>query len=328
MRTAKPCFRRLQPLRCVRQTRSDSRTSTADSTNMVRCQIFKTRVQRDPVVLRVRVTHVYYFRNVWPLAYRLIVVLDTFLRQLKDKACVKVIIAKPYGAGFQAMMRPQRQIGSLPSKIAEIRVHPEALHPPRQAYPFVAMALCDTKDAPTKAEDKSAQNSSTQNSSTPIIPGQHESTQSKALQINPTPSDITQQNPTQSDPIQDTSTLDLIPRNSRGQRVDPRVDGLAWLVADARRRNICYGYRLNDHCTSSPGPCPRTHLQNTLSIYQINPLQALAREVPCSSGNACQDWTCCFGHKCPFDGRCNKGNRCRFPREMHLTDLKIVRQDQ
>ena len=48
-----------------------------------------------------------------------------------------------------------------------------------------------------------------------------------------------------------------------------RIDGLAPLITDVRTRKICYGYQLNGHCALSPEPCPRTHLENTLNIYQM-----------------------------------------------------------
>ncbi len=148
----------------------------------------------------------------------------------------------------------------------------------------------------------------------------------------PAPSLSTQSLPTQGGTLDNfkrsDSTQELIPCNGSGQRVDPRVDALEKLIIQARKLKICYEYHLRGECTWVPPPCPNVHLKTSLKIQQLNALQFLAREIPCDSGNACQDWTCCFGHRCPFGGRCNKGKRCRFSREMHVTDLKVVRQVQ
>ena len=158
------------------------------------------------------------------------------------------------------------------------------------------------------------------------------STQNKPAQDAATQNTSTHNIPTQTAPrldgiTQNNVAKELIPRNSSGQRVDPRVDALLWLVREARPQRFCYEYHLHSHCTWALKPCPRKHGRSDLSIQQLNALQVLARESPCFHGNLCQEWKCCFGHRCPFGDRCYKGKSCRFSREMHITDLKVVRQE-
>ena len=49
------------------------------------------------------------------------------LRQLRDKDCVKVLIAKPCGSTFQAMVKAQRRNGVLPYNLLEMDL-PQGLH--------------------------------------------------------------------------------------------------------------------------------------------------------------------------------------------------------
>ena len=202
-------------------------------------------------------------------------------------------------------------------------VHPQAFHPPQRPYPFMALPSHSVLEDPGLT-----------------IPLQNLSTESAPIQDNSTHigtglSNATQSSSTQNDPVQNihipipkNQALDPILRNSSGQRVDPRVEALGWLVRDARPRNICFEFHLHGRCTWAPTPCPRGHTTSILNIHQLNALQVLAKEIPCDSGNTCPDWKCCFGHRCPFGGRCTKGKNCRFPPDMHITDLKVVNQQR
>ena len=309
--------------------------------------------------------------------------LDALLGQLKDSNCTQIIVRKPYGPGFHALLQAQRQrqSGSLPAKLTEVMVHPQALHPPQSPYPFIAMPSLSGEASPKRTNP--TQHSSGQNVSTQNVPVQKVSRQTHILQEVSTQTKLPQKVPTQThlsqknlplthfpqslhtdkvsanrahaDPCPvdeaspeslsaDTHTQDVptqwdlqhgnppqvrplqdnISRNSSGQLVDPRVDAPGWLVKDARQRQICYEYTLHGDCKWARTSCPRTHTTTKLNIYQLNALQVLAREIPCTLGNACQVWTCCFGHRCPFGGRCYMGKRCRFSKDMHITDTRIA----
>ena len=237
--------------------------------------------------------------------------LDTFLRQLRDGDCVKVIVAKPYGPGFRALVKAQRHNGVLPTKLTEMIVHPQAVRSTQNSYPFKPLASLASQDDSTytPSQDTSSHHASTQSTSAHNTPNQVGSAQAGTSQTSMTP----------------PGSAVKMPRNSSGQRVDPRVDAIAWFINAGRKQKSCYEHHLQGYCTWSPTPCPNTHSKDSLSIQQLNALQVLARELLCHMGNECQDWACCFGHRCPYSGRCTKGRNCRFSREMHITDLKVVR---
>lgn len=218
--------------------------------------------------------------------------LDTLLRHLKDNDCAKVVVTKPCGPGFEAMVKAQRQNGTLPDKLTGMIVHPQAIQPTQKPYPFMAIVPHASQDTVTL--------------------------QSTSTEASGASAGVSQTPTTAADPNTKIS------RNSSGQRVDPRIDAFAWLVADARKQKICYEYRLHGHCTWGPTPCPNAHGTSVLNVHQLNALQVLARELPCDKGNSCPNWKCCFGHRCPFGQRCRKGQRCQFSRQMHVADLRVL----
>ena len=252
------------------------------------------------------------------------------------------------------MIKAQRQNGALPDKLMEITIHPKAVGPTRDPYPFAAIASPRSQEDPSQKKsrsNKSIYNSSykagavqattlrasltptpsTQTSSKPAPttqatipqePSSPSSIQANIRQTFPTQAAATQMSTRRIDPQR------MIPRNSGGQRVDPRVEALPWLVNEARRRKICYEYHLHGNCGWHPSPCPKAHLATNLNVHQLNALQFLARGIPCDRGNTCLDWKCCFGHRCPFGERCNRGRvrDCRFSPDMHFVDTKVVNQ--
>ena len=280
---------------------------------------------------------------------------DLLLKSLKANDCVKVIVAKPCGPTFQAMIKAQRQNGALPDKLMELTIQPKVVNPARDLYPSVAITSPRSQEDPSHNAstlkkyiyDSShkaggVQASTWQTSSTPTSTTQAQSTpapttqattpqdasspapsiQAVLLQAFPTPAVTTQGSTRQIDP------QTMIPRNSGGQRVDSRVEALPWLVNEARSRKICYEYHLHGSCGWHPSPCPKAHLTTNLNVHQLNALQFLARGIPCNQGNTCLDWKCCFGHRCPFGERCNRGGvkYCRFSPDMHFADTKVVNQ--
>ena len=259
------------------------------------------------------------------------------LRQLRNKDCVKVIIAKPCGSNFQAMVKAQRRNGVLPDKFMEMDL-PQGLHQipmpdlrseSVEPASFVSQEAStpNTTNSPTSTHREIGKTGSTQENTQATTPQLYELPESHipAL-ISPAPTALPSTTPTSiltASTIPASATETLIPRNRSGQRVDPRVDVLGWLVRDARPRRICYEYHLHGQCLGDPA-CLRVHCESNLNIHQLNALQVLARETPCSRGNTCANWRCCFGHRCQFGGRCNRGKGCRFPASMHFTDTKVV----
>ena len=331
--------------------RSCSQISDVDSIRVILCRPMKTRLTVDLVVPEVSLL---VHRRWQSLPRRLPVdIIDLLLKSLKSNDCVKVVVAKPCGPTFQAMIKAQRQNGALPDKLMELTVHPKAVRPARDPYPSVAIATPKSQGDPSlhtstskKYIHKSSHKAGAVQASTP----QALSTQTPSTQAPSTPAPTTQAttpqepsspapsfqatllpaSPTQAAATQaSTKRIDpptIIPRNSRGQRVDPRVEALPWLVNEARSRRICYEYHLHGSCGWHPSPCPKAHLTTSLNIHQLNALQFLARGIPCGQGNACLDWKCCFGHRCPFGERCNRGRvrDCRFPPDTHFPDTKVA----
>ena len=280
---------------------------------------------------------------------------DLLLKSLKANDCVKVIIAKPCDPTFQAMIKAQRQNGALPNKLMEITIHPNAVHPDLDPYPFVATASPISQEHPPPKQSTSnksvhhssskagaVQASTPQASSTPTLSTQASSTPVPTTQAttpqepsSPAPriqATLLQAFPTQSATAQaSTRQIDpqmLIPRNSLGQRVDLRVEALGWLVNEARSRMICYEYHLHGNCGWHPSPCPKAHLTTKLDVHQLNALQFLARGIPRGQGNTYLDWKWCSGHRCPFGEWCNRGRLidCHFSPDMHFADTKVANQ--
>ena len=223
---------------------------------------------------------------------------------------MRVVVAKPYGPDFQALVKAQRHHGALPHKLTEMIIHPQAAGSSQNPLSVLSLSSLASQD------------------SSAAMPSQGPSTHQTSIQptyIQNTPNQIGSGQAGPSKSITPPGSGPQVPLNKSGQRVDPQIDALAWFISTARKRRICYEYHLMGYCTWGPTPCRNAHGTETLSVHEMNALQVLARELPCHKGNACPDWACCFGHRCPFGGRCNKGEGCRFPREMHITDLKVVR---
>ena len=253
--------------------------------------------------------------------------LDTLLRQLKDGNCVRIVVAKPYGPEFQALVKAQRHNETLPNKLTEMIIHQQAVRTNQYPYPFLPIPSLAPQEYSantpsqyisthqTNSANTPSQYTSTHQTKSANMLSQYTSTHQKS-----TPPTYMQETPSQMGSAQAGPSTSLtppdpgvkIPRNRSGQRVDPRVDALAFFISAARKRKICYEHHLMGYCNWRPEPCPNTHGTETLSVHQLNALQVLARELPCHRGNACQDWACCFDHRCPFGERCNRGGNCHF----------------
>lgn len=131
--------------------------------------------------------------------------------------------------------------------------------------------------------------------------------------------------PAASPPSQNADTVtpspptDVIYRNSKGQRVDSPLKPPQQLVTTLKNRKLCNLHHLLRSCPYDP--CNHTHGPR-LDPKQLEALRYIARLSPCLNGLECDDQYCISGHRCPSQP-CTRV-QCRFPREMHGVDTKIV----
>lgn len=119
----------------------------------------------------------------------------------------------------------------------------------------------------------------------------------------------------------DPRAEDIIPRNSQGQRVDLPIRVPPPVLDSLRGRKWCNTHYLLGYCWYMES-CSYEH-KTPLDENQKNGLRINARQTPCGDGLNCDDPDCIFGHKCPRKS-CNLGVDCRFSREMHNVDTRVV----
>lgn len=110
-----------------------------------------------------------------------------------------------------------------------------------------------------------------------------------------------------------------IPRNSKGQRVDPPLSVSQSLVNIVKAKKLCNFHHLAGHCPF--GICKHEHGAK-LGEKELTALRYVARMAPCRWGLDCEDEDCFAGHQCK-PAYCH-GDECRFPSEMHNVDTKIA----
>ncbi|KAI7017328.1 hypothetical protein KC355_g3723 [Hortaea werneckii] len=129
-----------------------------------------------------------------------------------------------------------------------------------------------------------------------------------------------------------------ISRNIRGQRIDEPMDYDKDEVQRLKRIKMCNQHYIGQGCchynAGRSDKCPHRH-DIKLTPQERQWLRVVARETPCKKGTECDDVKCIYGHRCPFpvategssrgSGMCLNGENCRFPRDMHITDTKIVK---
>lgn len=108
-------------------------------------------------------------------------------------------------------------------------------------------------------------------------------------------------------------------RNGKGQRVDPPLKVSSTLVYNLKPQKLCNAYHLLGSCHTPY--CKHEHGER-LSAKETEALRAIARMAPCQYKLACEDEECYSGHRCP-NQPC-VWNECRFSKEMHNVDTKIV----
>jgi hypothetical protein len=123
--------------------------------------------------------------------------------------------------------------------------------------------------------------------------------------------------PSPSDGERDVHT---ILRNGKGQRVDSYLRYTQIDVGNLIREKLCNAYHLQGRCPFNN--CTHKHGARVQG-KQLEALRFIARLRWCGNGVRCSDESCISGHQCPHKGCTGKGS-CRFPKEMHGVDTKVV----
>ncbi|KAI9655922.1 MAG: hypothetical protein M1831_004767 [Alyxoria varia] len=123
-----------------------------------------------------------------------------------------------------------------------------------------------------------------------------------------------------------------VPRNRRGQRIDPVIKHDKEEVDRVKRLKLCNVHFLRRQCPYGDG-CSHDHKYRP-TLNELKTLSLVARMAPCVRGSECEDPKCLYGHHCMApEGRekgklCIFGDGCKFPRDLHGIDrvsVKVVR---
>lgn len=123
-------------------------------------------------------------------------------------------------------------------------------------------------------------------------------------------------------------TMPTVPRNRKGQRVDPQIPYNKDEVNRVKKLKMCNVHFLRGEC---PYGDECTHIHKYKPTKQeLEVLRLVARMAPCMHGSECEDAKCIYGHRCPApEGRrgenCIFGDGCRFPLELHGLDTNVVK---
>ena len=125
---------------------------------------------------------------------------------------------------------------------------------------------------------------------------------------------------------------DHVPRNRKGQRIDPVIKHDKEEVDRVKRLKLCNVHFLRRQCPYGDG-CSHDHKYRP-THNELKTLSLVARMAPCVRGSECEDPKCLYGHHCMApEGRekgklCIFGDGCKFPRDLHGIDrvsVKVVR---
>lgn len=128
-----------------------------------------------------------------------------------------------------------------------------------------------------------------------------------------------------------------IPRNRKGQRVDPGCNFDKDQVDRVRKLKMCNVHYLRDECPYGER-CSHKH-DRVPTKTEIETLRVVARMAACRNGSTCEDTKCIYGHRCQAPPRLDKtkwnnadggktcifGSDCVFPGELHNIDTTIVK---
>ncbi|QDS77272.1 hypothetical protein FKW77_003883 [Venturia effusa] len=128
-----------------------------------------------------------------------------------------------------------------------------------------------------------------------------------------------------------------IPRNRKGQRVDPTCNFDKTEVDRVRKLKMCNVHYLRQEC---PYGDTCTHQHDRIPTKtELEALRVVARMAACRNGSTCEDIKCIYGHRCQAPPRLDKtkwtsseggktcifGSDCVFPGELHNIDTNIVK---
>ena len=120
-------------------------------------------------------------------------------------------------------------------------------------------------------------------------------------------------------------SLITVPRNRYGQRVDPVVTYDPSEIKRIKSKKLCNVHHLRNDCPYDP--CTHDHFYNPTK-NELSTLRYISRMTPCKYGTDCDDPKCIYGHRCPNDKEhsreCKWGENCRFDRDLHGIDRKVV----
>jgi len=132
-----------------------------------------------------------------------------------------------------------------------------------------------------------------------------------------------------------SSSVDGIPRNRKGQRIDAAIKHDKAEVDRVKKLKMCNTHFLRGFCPVKT--CPHVH-DCKPTAAELTTLRLVARMAPCMNGGECDDAKCIYGHVCPAplhrDGRVTRDGKdcifqedCRFEGSRHLRgeDRKEVR---
>ncbi|TID19005.1 hypothetical protein E6O75_ATG06126 [Venturia nashicola] len=134
-----------------------------------------------------------------------------------------------------------------------------------------------------------------------------------------------------------TSGPPAIPRNRKGQRVDPGSPFDKTEVDRVRKLKMCNVHYLRDECPYGE-KCTHKH-DRCPTKSDLETLRVVARLAACRNGSTCEDTKCIYGHRCQAPPRLDKtkwnnteggktcifGSDCVFPGELHNVDTTIVK---
>lgn len=114
-----------------------------------------------------------------------------------------------------------------------------------------------------------------------------------------------------------------IPRNRRGQRIDPEFKYDRYDIKRVKLLKLCNVHYLRGDCPFGED-CSHDHSFRP-TLNELASVRYIARQAPCRFGYECDDPKCIYGHRCPAGTPCTFGDNCRFPEDMHFTDTVAVK---
>ncbi|KAL3458267.1 hypothetical protein BJX64DRAFT_225779 [Aspergillus heterothallicus] len=128
-------------------------------------------------------------------------------------------------------------------------------------------------------------------------------------------------------PYMNVKSLDLIPVNKDGERIDtyvppPSPDVWEVYVKRSKVRKLCNNYHLGGSCTNEN--CEFDH--SAVDSNSLNVMKYILRQHVCSKGPNCRSLNCYVGHHCQKGG-CRGTKPCRFGWRAHTLDVAVAQWD-